>query len=423
MGEVADGVVTCHARTAFQGVHVAADSVKAAQLVAVFIPALSFFLAVGEERHGLVNEGFRQHGVGVRIFDQFAAKRVATVRQGGWFAAAFATTHFASCVEQGVNGLYRVFFVGIFFEVFNQARALPQDGGTIQADRGAFLFVGEQQLFNGIKQTPNPRRSDFAVDTVFDVIHRIDQVVDDFRRFIFIGELRKGIELVHRTQETGAVIGRAAFARFTPLNSTIQSGMLCQRGKFTIETFGRAHTARRGNLHHGSRCSRDGGAAFTLTVDGGGSHAAQQHRQFVFFRQGLDIARHTGGVNKVACSLVGISGRIDFGIRRTVAVSSNIEEIGGNVSAVVMRINCGINEGVGRLCSRGAFCGHIDEVVVHVFAGSGFDDRRVDGGGCIGAVLRQHRFDHHFTARLSATGQSGCGEDFCQLCAVNAVGG
>ena len=157
-------------------------------------------------------------------------------------------------------------------------------------------------------------------------------------------------------------------------------------------------------MHHGSRCSRDGGAAFTLTVDGGGSHAAQQHRQFVFFRQWLDVARHAGGVDKVACSLVGISGRIDFGIRRTVAVSSNIEEIGGNVSVVVMRINCGINEGVGRFCSRSAFCGHIDEVVVHVFAGSGFDDRRVDGGSYIGAVLRQHRFDHHFTARLSATG-------------------
>ena len=104
------------------------------------------------------------------------------------------------------------------------------------------------------------------------------------------------------------------------------------------------------------------------------------------------------------------------------AVSSNIEEIGGNVSAVVMRINCGINEDGGRLCSRGAFCGHIDEVVVHVFAGSGFDDRRVDGGGCIGAVLRQHRFDHHFTARLSAAMQSGGGEDLRQLRTVNAVG-
>ena len=284
MGEVADGVVTRHARAAFQGVHVAADSVKAAQLVAVFIPALGFFLTVGEERHGLVNEGFCQHGVGVRIFDQFTAKRVATVRQGGRFAAAFATARFASCIEQGVNGFYRIFFVGVFFEVFNQARALPQDGGATQADRGAFLFMGKQQLFNGIKQTPDPRRSDFAVDTVFDVVHSIDQVVDDFRRFIFIGELRKGIELIHRAQEAGAVIGRATFARFSALNSTIQSGMLCQRGKFTIEAFGRAHTARRGNLHHGSRCSREGGAAFTLSVDGGGSHAAQQHRQFVFFR-------------------------------------------------------------------------------------------------------------------------------------------
>ena len=103
------------------------------------------------------------------------------------------------------------------------------------------------------------------------------------------------------------------------------------------------------------------------------------------------------------------------------AVSSNIEEIGGNVNVVVMRTSSGINEGVSRLCSQGAFCGHIDEVVVHVFAGSGFDDRRVDGGDRIGAVLRQHRFDHHFTARLSATGQSGCGEDFRQLCSVNAV--
>ena len=228
--------------------------------------------------------------------------------------------------------------------------------------------------------------------------------------------------MVHRAQEAGAVIGRAAFAHFSALNSTIQSGMLCQRGKFTIEAFGRAHTARRGNLHHGSGRSRDGGAAFTLPTDGGGSHATQRHRQFVFFRQGLDVARHAGGVDKVACSLVGISGRIDFGIRRTVAVSGNIEEIGGNVNVVVMRIGSGINEGVGRLCSRGAFRGHIDEVVVHVFAGSGFNNWRIDGGSCIGAVLRQHRFDHHFTARLSATGQSGSSEDFRQLRTVNAVG-
>ena len=189
MGEVADGVVTRHARATFQGVHVAADSVKAAQLVAVFIPAFCFFLAVGEERHGLVNEGFRQHGVGVRIFDQFAAKRVTTVRQGVRFAAAFTTTHFASCIEQGVNGLYRIFFVGVFFKVFNQARTLPQDSSATQADRGAFLFVGEQQLFDGIKQSPDPRRGDFAVDTVFNVVHSIDQVVDDFRRFVLISEL------------------------------------------------------------------------------------------------------------------------------------------------------------------------------------------------------------------------------------------
>ena len=103
------------------------------------------------------------------------------------------------------------------------------------------------------------------------------------------------------------------------------------------------------------------------------------------------------------------------------AVSSNIEEIGGNVSVVVMRTSSGINKGGGRFYSRGAFCGHIDEVIVHVFAGSGFDDRRVDGGGCIGTVLRQHRFDHHFTARLSATRQSGGSEDLRQLRTVNAV--
>ena len=66
--QIADGVVTGHARAAFQGVHVAADGIEAAQLAAVFVPALRFFLAVGKERHRLIYEGFRQHGVGIRVF-------------------------------------------------------------------------------------------------------------------------------------------------------------------------------------------------------------------------------------------------------------------------------------------------------------------------------------------------------------------
>ena len=229
VGEVADGVVACHARAAFQGVHVAADGVEAAQLVAVFVPAFGFFLAVGEERHGFVNEGFRQHGVGVRVFDQLAAERGAAVRQGRRFAAAFAAACFAARVEQGVDGLDGLFFVGVFFEIFDEPGALPQDGGAAQADRGAFLFVGEQQLFDGVEQTPDPRRRDLAINTVFDVVNRVDEVVDDGGGVAFVRQLREGVELVHRAQEAGAVAGGAvAAARLAALHGIIQAGMLCQ---------------------------------------------------------------------------------------------------------------------------------------------------------------------------------------------------
>ena len=47
--QIADGVVTRHACTAFQRVHVAADGIETAQLTAVFVPALGFFLTVGKE--------------------------------------------------------------------------------------------------------------------------------------------------------------------------------------------------------------------------------------------------------------------------------------------------------------------------------------------------------------------------------------
>ena len=224
MRQIADGVVTRHARAAFQRVHVAADGIETAQLAAVFVPALRFFLTVGKERHRLVNEGFRQHGVGVRVFHQFAAQRIAAVGHRPRRAAGFATAQFAAAVHQRVDDFDSVVFVRFFFVVFNQVGALAQYGGTAKADRRAFLFVGEQQLLDGVQQTPDPRRCRIAVDAVFDVVHGINQVINQLRRFGFVGKLRQGIELIHRAQEAGAVV----FDGFFRMDGIIQPRMLRQ---------------------------------------------------------------------------------------------------------------------------------------------------------------------------------------------------
>ena len=224
MRQIADGVVTRHACTAFQRVHVAADGIETAQLTAVFVPALGFFLTVGKERHRLINEGFRQHGVGVRVFHQFAAQRIAAVGHRPRRAARFAAAQFAAAVHQRVDDFDSVVFVRFFFVVFNQVGALAQHGGAAKADRRAFLFVGEQQLLDGVQQTPDPRRCRIAVDAVFDVVHGINQVINQLRRFGFVGKLRQGIELIHRAQEAGAVV----FDGFFRMDGIIQPRMLRQ---------------------------------------------------------------------------------------------------------------------------------------------------------------------------------------------------
>ena len=101
---------------------------------------------------------------------------------------------------------------------------MAQYGGAAKADRHAFLFVGEQQLLDGVQQTPDPRRCRIAVDAVFDVVHGINQVINQLRRFGFVGKLRQGIELIHRAQEAGAV----ALNRFFRMDGIIQPRMLCQ---------------------------------------------------------------------------------------------------------------------------------------------------------------------------------------------------
>ena len=224
MRQIANGVVTRHARAAFQRVHVAADGIETAQLAAVFVPALGFFLTVGKERHRLVDEGFRQHGVGIRVFHQLAAQRIAAVRHRPRRAARFAAAQFATAVHQRVDSLNRVIFVRFFFVVFNQVGALAQDGGATGADRRAFVLVGEQQLFDGIEQTPDPRRRSIRINAVFDVVNGVNEIIDQLRRFGFVGKLRQGIELIHRAQEAGAVV----FDGFFRMDGIIQPRMLRQ---------------------------------------------------------------------------------------------------------------------------------------------------------------------------------------------------
>ena len=101
---------------------------------------------------------------------------------------------------------------------------MAQDGGATGADRRAFVLVGEQQLFDGIEQTPDPRRRSIRINAVFDVVNGVNEIIDQLRRFGFVGKLRQGIELIHRAQEAGAVV----FDGFFRMDGIIQPRMLRQ---------------------------------------------------------------------------------------------------------------------------------------------------------------------------------------------------
>ena len=147
-------------------------------------------------------------------------------------------------VHQRVDGFNRVVFVRFFFVVFNQVGALSQDGGAAEADRRALVLVGEQQLLDGIEQTPDPWRRGVRVNAVFDVVNGVNEIIDQLRRLGFVGKLRQRFKLIDRAQESGAVGGGARLARFFCVDGVVQPRMLRQRGELLTEALRRIGAAR-----------------------------------------------------------------------------------------------------------------------------------------------------------------------------------